>query len=207
MPSAHLNPQTLKNCLLNSVDIGKETGPNPIFPMVALTVDADSVQAYGRSSFTVGWSFDNGMLEANSSNTCLISWDEAKDLGAAVGKTSAAKDATVFVNIEDGRLAVDYGRESIADLPGIEPGPGDIEGINQDLEILRSAGSTPRTHFAMTTEVVKRFSKIRTRSPIIDLMFTSIGSTVFTKVGPNFVGGFEAVDRNRVNDPEPMLFS
>lgn len=207
MPEAWIQPQEFKRILHDASDVGKETGANQIFPYVALTIDNGQAMAYGRSAYTVGWSFLEAPLLATHENTVLIPHDEAKDLGAAVGKTSAAKDASVWVNIEDGRVSVAWGNESIADLPGVEPEPGDIDSINKELELFRQAKPSGRTFFAMTIEVIKRLSKVRGKSPILDLFFTDIGNTVYVKVGSGFVGGFEAVDRNRVNDPEPMLFS
>ncbi|WP_152346637.1 hypothetical protein [Brevibacterium sp. CFH 10365] len=205
MPSAHINPQQVKIALHDAVDIGKETGSNPVFPYVGVTLAPDGIQAYGRSQYAVGWSFSSGLLTADHSNTVLIEHDEAKELGMAVGKTSAAKDATVWVEItDDHRLIVAYGNDEIADLPSIEPEPGDIEGINEDVAILDQAGTTPRTQFAMGLETIKRFTKVRGKSPYMDLQFTDIGNTTFVKIGDGFIGGFEAIDRPSVQDP--MLF-
>ena len=39
MPSAHINPQKLKNSLLDAVDIGKEGASTAPLPLVALTVN------------------------------------------------------------------------------------------------------------------------------------------------------------------------
>lgn len=208
MPSAHITPSKLKNCLLDAVDIGKETGSSPVFPYIGLTLEEDGtpgVQAYGRSQYAVGWSFSDRILAADNTNTVLIPWDEAQALGQAVGKTSAAKDATVWVVIDQGRLAVAYGNESVADLPGVEPEDGDIEAINEELDILNKTSTAPRSYFAMGIEAVKRFSKIRGKTSYMDLMFTDIGNTTLVKIGDNFIGGFEAIDRQSVQ--EPKLFT
>lgn len=207
MPEAWIAPQDLKRILHDASDVGKETGGNQLFPYVALTVDNGQAMAYGRSAYCVGWSYTSAPLLATDSNTVLLPHDEAKDLGMAAGKTSAAKDASIFVGINDGRLLVSYGNDDLADLPGDETEPGDIDSINHELELFRQAKPSGRTFFAITIEVIKRLSKVRGKSPIMDLFFTDIGNTVYVKVGSGFVGGFEAVDRNRVNDPEPMLFS
>lgn len=207
MPEAWCHPQSLKNQLLNAVDVGKEPGANPMFPLVALTVDEDlGSQAYGRSAHTAGWTYTVQPIAANDWNTVLLPWDEAKDLAQAVGKTSAAKDAQVWVGIQDGRLAVAYGSEAIADLPGVEPGDGDIEGVNEDLQILNSTGPQARDYLAVSTEIVKRFSKVRAKSPIMDFYLTNLGCTVLVKIGEHFTGAFEAVNRDRVEKAEEYLF-
>lgn len=205
MPSAHINPQSLKNCLLDAVDIGKEGGQLAPFPLVGVTIDNGAAQAYGRSSYAVGWSFTDRPLDADELNTVLIEFDEAKELAQAVGKTSAAKDATVWAEIEQGRLIINYGEESVADLPGVEPAPGDIDGINQDLTILDEAGSSERGFFAMGIETIKRFTKVRGKCPYMDIWFTDIGNTSFVKIGDHFIGGFEAIARDQIEDPK--LFS
>lgn len=209
MPSAHINPAKLKNCLHNAVDIGKETGSNPVFPCVAVTLDetgeTPSVQTYSRSHHAVGWSFTEHVSTADEANTILISHDEAKELGMAVGKTSAAKDATVWVEITDDMLIVAYGNESIASLAGIEPDPGDIESINDELDILDTAKGEQRAAFAMGIETIKRFTKVRDKTAYMDLLFTGIGNTTYVKIGDNFIGGFEAIDRPSVQ--EPKLFT
>lgn len=207
MPSAHINPGKLKTALHDAVDIGKETGASPVFPCIAVTVDdqSESVQAYGRSHYCVGWSYTATPLTATADNTVLISWDEAKELGMAVGKTSAAKDATVWVEITDGHLIVNYGSEPVADLAGIEPGDGDIEAVNEELEILDQAGTQPRGLVAMGLEVIKRFTKVRGKVSYMDLFFTDIGNTVFVKIGEHFIGGFEAIDRGSVQEPQLFI--
>lgn len=207
MPSAHINPQAAKRALHDAHDIGKESGSSPIFPFVAVSVDTDlGFQAYGRSQYCVGWSYTTEPITATHDNTVLLGWDEAKDLGMAVGKTSAAKDATVWIEVTDGRLLVAYGEEPIADLPGIEPEDGDIEGVNEDLAIINQAQPEPRQFLALTSEVVKRFTKVRGKSPILDFYLTSLGNTVLVKVGDTFMGAFEAVDRSRVEQSEEYLF-
>lgn len=203
MPSAHIHPQLLKNSLLDAVDIGKEGASTAPFPLVALTINDSSAQAYGRSTYCVGWSFTDGPITATEDNTVFIEFDEAKELAQAIGKTSAAKDATVWVEITDEhRLIVKYGNEDIADLPSVEPDDGDIDAINEELEILDQSGTTYRHLFCMTTEVIKRFSKIRDKTPYMDLIFTDIGNTTFVKIGDGFIGAFEAVDRDRIDDPK-----
>lgn len=207
MPSAHINPGKLKAALKDAVDIGKETGSSPVFPYVAVTLDeqSGSVQAYGRSQYCVGWSFTDAPLTATDENTVLISWDEADTLGMAVGKTSAAKDATVWVAITDGSIIVKYGPESIADLAGIEPEDDDIEAVNDELEMLEQASTQPRGFFAMGIEVIKRFTKVRGKVAYMDLFFTDIGNTTFVKIGEHFIGGFEAIDRSSVQEPQLFI--
>lgn len=205
MLSAHINPAKLKNCLLDAVEIGKETGSNPVFPSIGLMIedgDTPGAQAYVRSQHAVGSSFTDRVLTATETNTVLIEWEEAKELGQAVGKTSAARDATVWVVIDNGRLGVAYGNESIADLPGVEPEDGDIEAINEELDILGQAEGSERGFFAMGIETVKRFSKVRGKCPYLDLMFTDIANTTFVKIGEGFIGGIEAIDRPSVQDPQ-----
>lgn len=124
----------------------------------------------------------------------------------AVGKTSAAKEATVWVEITpDKRLIVNYGNENIADLPSIEPELGDIDAINEELDYLGQAETTERTHFAMGLETIKRFTKVRSKSPCMDLMFTDIGNTTYVKIGDRFIGAFESIDRPSVED-RSLLF-
>lgn len=194
MPSVHINPQKLKNSLLDAVDIGKEGASTAPFSLVALTLGGTGAQAYGRSTHCVGWSFTDTPIDANADNTVLIEFDEAKELAQAIGKASAAKDATVWVEIADGHLMVAYGNESLAALPSVEAGEGDIEVINEELDILGQAEATERTHFAMSLEAIKRFTKVRDKTQYMDLMFTDIGDS--------FIGGFEAIDRDRVVDPK-----
>ena len=199
MTSIHINPQEAKRLLHNATDIGKETGASQVFPFVAFTIDNGQAMSYGRSAHCVGWSFLDHPIQATEQNTVMITHDEAKELGMAIGKTSAAKDATVWMEVtDDNRLVVNYGSEEVADMVGVEPEPGDIEAINTEQEIFRQASPAARAFFAMTIDVVKRFSKIRDKSPILDLFFTDVGNTVFAKIGSGFIGGFEAVDRHRV---------
>lgn len=207
MPSSWFHPQSFKSAILDAIDIGKETGQLAPFPFVAITVTEDGIQAYGRSSFCAGWSYTATLLRADEANTVLIDFDEGKELAQAVGKTSASRDATVWVEITDGRLVVAYGNESLADLPGIEPGEGEIGGINEELEILDQSGTQQRSKFAMGTETIKRFSKIRSKSPMLDLLFTDIGNTTFVKIGEGFIGAFEAIARDQVAEQEPKLFT
>lgn len=112
----------------------------------------------------------------------------------------------MWVEISDGVLSVMYGQELIAELAGIEPQPGDIEAINDELGVLEQAGPAERTFFAMGIETIKRFSKIRGKSPYMDLFFTDVGNTTFCKIGNNFIGGFEAIDRGSVEDPKLFNF-
>lgn len=205
MPSAHIHPQRFKAALHDAIDIGKEAGTSPAFPYVAVTLSESGIQGYGRSHYAVGWSFSDEPLTADDTNTVLIEFDEAKELGMAVGKTSAAKDATVWVEITDGRLIVADGNENIADLPSVEAEPGDIESINEELAILDQAEATERRFFAMGLEVVKRFTKVRSKAAYMDLFFTDFGNTTFVKIGDNFIGGFEAIDRSSAQ--EPKLFT
>lgn len=206
MPNALINPGKFKSCLHDAVDIGKETGSSPVFPFVAVTLDdqhqTPSVQAYGRSHYAVGWSFTDHLADADDSNTVLIGLDEAKELGMAVGRVSAAKDATVWVEITDGRLIVADGNESIADLAGVEAEDGDLEAVNDELDMLSTAEGQQRAVFAMGIETIKRFSKIRGKCAYMDLLFTGIGNTTYVKIGDNFVGGFEAIDRGSVQEPK-----
>lgn len=206
MPSLHAHPQSFKSAILDAVDIGKEAGQLAPFPFVAITITEDGVQTYGRSSFCAGWSYTATPLHADESNTVLVDFDEGKELARVIGKTSASKDATVWAEITDGRLVVAYGNESLANLPGIEPGEGDIDGINGDLDILDQSGTQQRTEFAMGIETIKRFSKIRSKSPMLDLVFTDIGNTTFVKIGDGFIGAFEAIARDQVVEPEAKLF-
>lgn len=214
MPSAHLNPQELKKLLHNSVDVGKETGKSPVFPLVALTVEPKGAMAYGRSRHCVGWSFTSTPLSAKAGNTVLLELDEAQELGMAVGKTSAAKDATIWVEVTpDRRLVVNYGDESIADLPSVEPEPDDIEAINAERLLLSEAGASERGFFAISTETMKRFAKIRGTNPVVDMKFTAVssskaidkGNLTIVKVGDGFIGAFEAIDRPSVQDRSLLL--
>ncbi|MGO2860638.1 MAG: hypothetical protein ACTIC1_05740 [Brevibacterium sp.] len=205
MPSAHINPQKLKNSLLDAVDIGKEGASTAPLPLVALTVNESGAQAYGRSTYCVGWSYTEAPIDANTENTVFIEFDEAKELAQVIGKTSAAKDATVWVEISDDHLMVNYGNESLAALPSVEAGEGDIDAINDELDTLGQAEATERTHFAMGLETIKRFTKVRDKTQYMDLMFTSIGNTTFVKIGDTFIGGFEAIARDRVVDPKLFM--
>lgn len=214
MPSAHVNPQQLKAALLNAVDIGKENSTNPLFPFVALTVTPVGAMAYGRSRHCVGWSFTTELIPADWSNTVLLEFDEAKELGMAVGKTSAAKDATVCVEVtDDHRLVVEYGEESIADLPSVDPVPGDIEAITAELDLLSELGTSERMFFAISMETMKRFTKIRGTNPVVDMKFTaassrkaiSQGNITLVKIGDRFIGAFESIDRPSVED-RSLLF-
>ena len=54
----------------------------------------------------------------------------------------------------------------------------------------------------MGLETIKRFTKVRDKTQYMDLMFTSIGNTTFVKIGDTFIGGFEAIARDRVVDPK-----
>ena len=185
------------------MDIGKEGASTAPFPLVAVTLNESGAQAYGRSTYCVGWSFTESTIPATHDNTVLIEFDEAKTLAQAVGKTSAAKDATVWVEITpDGRLVVDYGSENIADMVSVGAGDGDIESIDEELHILDQAGAGDRTHLCLTHEVIKRFTKVRDKTPYMDMVFTGIGNTVFVKIGDGFIGAFEAVDRARVDEPK-----
>ena len=205
MPDCWVNPQSLKNILMNSVEIGKESGRDQLFPLVAITIDSSSAQAYGRSSYCVGYSFTDSPIEATQENTVALEMDEAKELAQVVGKTSAAKDAQVWVQINEGRIAVNYGAESLADLPGVEMDPEEVSSINSELNLLDSLEPAGKEYVAMGIEVIKRISKLRTKTPYMDL-FLNESNTIYVKVGDNFLGGFEAIARDKITS-EPKLFN
>lgn len=205
MPSLHIHPGEAKRLLHNATDIGKETGASQVFPFVAFTIDNGQAMSYGRSAFCVGWSFLDHPIQATEQNTVMITHDEAKELGMAVGKTSAAKDATVWMEItDDNRLVAAYGEEPIADLAGVEPEPGDIDAINSELDLLDTLEPAGKEYIAMGIEVVKRLSKVRSKTPYMDL-FLNESNTVYVKIGDGFLGGFEAVARDKIAN-EPKLF-
>lgn len=205
MPSLHIHPGEAKRLLHNATDIGKETGASQVFPFVAFTINDGQAMSYGRSAFCVGWSFLDHPIQATEQNTVMITHDEAKELGMAVGKTSAAKDATVWMEItDDNRLVAAYGEEPIADLAGVEPEPGDIDAINSELDLLDTLEPAGKEYIAMGIEVVKRLSKVRSKTPYMDL-FLNESNTVYVKIGDGFLGGFEAVARDKIAN-EPKLF-
>lgn len=205
MPSLHIHPGEAKRLLHNATDIGKETGASQVFPFVAFTIDNGQAMSYGRSAFCVGWSFLDHPIQATEQNTVMITHDEAKELGMAVGKTSAAKDATVWMEItDDNRLVAACGEEPIADLAGVEPEPGDIDAINSELDLLDTLEPAGKEYIAMGIEVVKRLSKVRSKTPYMDL-FLNESNTVYVKIGDGFLGGFEAVARDKIAN-EPKLF-
>lgn len=205
MPSLHIHPGEAKRLLHNATDIGKETGASQVFPFVAFTIDNGQAMSYGRSAFCVGWSFLDHPIQATEQNTVMITHDEAKELGMAIGKTSAAKDATVWMEItDDNRLVAAYGEEPIADLAGVEPEPGDIDAINSELDLLDTLEPAGKEYIAMGIEVVKRLSKVRSKTPYMDL-FLNESNTVYVKIGDGFLGGFEAVARDKIAN-EPKLF-
>ena len=57
----------------------------------------------------------------------------------------------------------------------------------------------------MGIEVIKRISKLRTKTPYMDL-FLNESNTIYVKVGDNFLGGFEAIARDKITS-EPKLFN
>ncbi|NJC57649.1 hypothetical protein [Brevibacterium marinum] len=87
-------------------------------------------------------------------------------------------------------------------MTSVEAGEDDIDAINEELDTLGQAEATARTYFAMCLEAIKRFTKVRDKTPYMDLMFTDIGNTTFVKIGDGFIGGFEAIARDRVVDPK-----
>lgn len=81
---------------------------------------------------------------------------------------------------------------------------GEIDAINEELDLIDHCGGSTKHFLCLTTEVIKRFTKVRDKTPYMDFMFTDVGdaNTVFVKTGDTFIGAFESVARDRIIEPK-----
>lgn len=124
--------------------------------------------------------------------------DDLWKLAMAIGKTSSAKDAQVFVTIEHRRkITVEYGGQLVGELPDLRGTSLELHQYVDDLldrDTVRYAGPT-----AFMVETLKALTKIRTatKTTVVDVaVLPDNEGAAIMALGPTFRGVLAAVDRD-----------
>jgi hypothetical protein len=204
-------PKALSVMLKNVLAFTKETGKGKRgSPDVLLQVDKDgrdgTVAAVGFARYAAcrDWLEVRGvegdevgqllLLGHNDQKTDVL--DDLQKLAMAIGKTSTAAGAQVFVEIHHRqKITVEYGGELVGELAdtGRSAAPHErLEDVLDKGEWGPLAGPT-----ALQIETVARLRDVKSDSPVVDLaQLPGDSEKVALQVGDSFMGIISAVDRD-----------
>lgn len=132
------------------------------------------------------------VLAVNADKSDII--DDLAKLAAAIGKTSTAKSASVFVSIEHGRkITVEYGGQLVGELPHQGVRSPFYDTVENALD-LDDWGPAPGPT-ALLLDTIKAVTKVK-GGPAVDIaQLPGYKGMVAVAVGPTFRGLMATVDR------------
>lgn len=217
------SPRALSRMLKNVIAMVTELRGEPATTMPYVLISAESLtdrtdavlRATGRGLYTAGtdsveaWSDVPGraavrVLAVNPDKTDEV--DDLRKLATAIGSTSTARDARVFLVITDRHsVSVSYGETFLGELGEVDP-EGQLDGdeatlgwfeeVHDALDGIVRAPETTR-RLAYSVSLLSRLKDIKTENgcTVADFKVHPQHNTVGIALGETFRGLYEGIDR------------